>query len=77
MMKHNRLIKMIEDKLSEGLVLNTVEIKEHININTRNGIDSNALGNILAKNKQFKKMGKERIKGVGSGSYLVTLWRLK
>ena len=76
-MKHNRIIRMIEGKLSEGTTLNTVEIKEFINNNTRNGIDSNALGNILSKNKQFESLGKERIKGVGSGSYLVTLWRLK
>jgi len=74
--KHKRVIRMIENKLGEGILMNTAQLKEYINLNTKNGIGSNALGNILAKNKQFVKKGEERVKGVSSNSYLVTIWGL-
>ena len=72
-----RVIKMIEGKLSEGLIMNTVEIKDFINSNTKRGICSNALGNILAKNSQFVKHGEERVKSICGGSYEVIRWGCK
>ena len=75
MAKYMRLIKMIEAKLNDGK-MNTVQIKEYVNLNYRNGIQSHALNNILSKNPQFVKVGEERTKSILGGSYTVSIWGL-
>ena len=75
MAKYMRLIKMIEKKLNDR-EMNTVQIKEYVNMNYRNGIQSHALNNILSKNPQFVKVGEERTKSILGGSYVVSIWGL-
>tara|TARA_R110002167_G_scaffold235136_1_gene440397 strand:+ start:8111 stop:8338 length:228 start_codon:yes stop_codon:yes gene_type:complete len=72
-MKHMRAMKMIYDKLGEG-EMNTLQIKDYLNINTNMGINSRALGNVLAKNKQFVKVGEERVKSISGSTYKVLIW---
>ena len=76
MAKHMRVIKIIAAKQNDG-DMNTTQIKEYINDNSRNGIQSHALCNILSKNPIFVKKGEERTRYMVGSSYKVTIWGLK
>ena len=77
-MKTARLRRMIKTYLSDK-PRTTTEIKDYINSNYKHGTTSHVLGNILAKDSSFKKVGTAVISTHSQGvshSYSVTVWGL-
>jgi|7_EtaG_2_1085326.scaffolds.fasta_scaffold54774_2 hypothetical protein len=73
MVKHIRIRNKIYILLGEGR-MNTKQINEWVNDNTKNGISPNALVNVLSKNPDlFKNVGEEKVGGF-TGPYTVRVW---
>jgi len=75
-MKTKRLIKKIETYLKFAGKATTPEILEFVNNNTAHGSTPHAIGNVLSKNKQFKKCEMEKITGFSGGTYEVQSWEI-
>lgn len=78
-MRTTRLRERLVTYLSGG-PKTTHQILEHINNTTKHGTTTHVLGNILGKDKRFKKVGNENIteapeKGVYH-QYQITIWGL-
>jgi hypothetical protein len=54
----------------------TNTIQDYLNVTTRHGTTPAQLGNILAKNKEFRKVGTTMKASIISGSYEVQVWGL-
>ena len=74
--KYTNMRKMIWNKLGDG-TMNTVQIKEFINTNSRHGINAGALGNILSKHPEFEHLGDEKMSGITGSTYKVMIWGRK
>lgn len=75
-MKTRKLkIRIIEYLESNG-PQTTNRIQDYINRTTRHGTTSQQLGNVLSKNKDFRKVGMAMRAGILSGSYEVVVWDL-
>ena len=77
-MKTARLRRMIKGYLADK-PRTTTEIKDHINSNYKHGTTSHVLGNVLAKDASFRKVGTAVISTQSLGvshSYSVTVWGL-
>ena len=74
MSRTKRLRAEIECLLKEGPA-NTVEIFDHLNDRFKWGATMNQVGNILAKDNRFSKMGHKRGEFRGS-VYTVCVWGL-
>lgn len=55
---------------------NTGEILRSINDHFRHGTNTQILGNILAKDPRFRKIGMEYVNGILSGQYKIAVWSL-
>lgn len=75
-MKTLRLRMKIIDYLEKNGPQPTNIIQDHLNDTTRHGTTPAQLGNILAKNKEFRKVGKTMKASIISGSYEVQVWGL-
>jgi|TARA_B110000438_G_scaffold21045_1_gene19179 hypothetical protein len=76
MSKTNRLRNEVEIYLQENDTANTVEIFDHLNTRFKWGATMNQVGNILAKDNRFEKIG--HVRGQFRGSiYTVCMWSLK
>lgn len=75
-MKTRRLRANIVDYLRENGPMSTTAIKDHLNQRMRHGTTMQQLGNVLAKYKDFKQCGMERVSGILSGGYMVCVWEL-
>ena len=65
----------VETYLNENDSANTVEIFDHLNSRFKWGATMNQVGNILAKDNRFEKIG--HIRGQFRGStYTVCIWSL-
>ena len=75
MSKTTRLRNEVETYLNENNTANTVEIFDHLNSRFKWGATMNQVGNILAKDNRFEKIG--HVRGQFSGSiYTVCIWSL-
>ena len=75
MSKTSRLRNEVETYLNENDSANTVEISDHLNSRFKWGATMNQVGNILAKDNRFEKIG--HIRGQFRGStYTVCIWSL-
>ena len=78
--RKNKLIRMkIIEVLKVFGDLNTLDIRDYMNENTRRGTTMSELGNVLGKDPIFLKVGSERIQSCASrqnGTYKVFVWRL-
>ena len=75
MSKTSRLRNEVETYLNENDSANTVEIFDHLNSRFKWGATMNQVGNILAKDNRFEKIG--HIRGQFRGStYTVCIWSL-
>ena len=75
-MKTRKLKIRIIEYLAVNGPQTTNQIQDHINCTTRHGTTSQQLGNVLSKNKDFKKAGTALRAGILSGSYEVVVWDL-
>jgi hypothetical protein len=71
MSKTSRLRNEVETYLNENNSANTVEIFDHLNSRFKWGATMNQVGNILAKDNRFEKIGHVRGQFRGS-TYTVT-----
>ena len=77
-MKTVRIRKLLVEYLAEK-PRNTQEILDYINSRTKHGTTSHVLGNILAKDKRFKKVGSTTRSSATDyvyHSYNITIWGL-
>ena len=75
MSRTGRLINEVETYLGNNESANTVEIFDHLNSRFRWGATMNQVGNILAKDSRFEKVG--HVRGQFRGSvYTVCVWSL-
>ena len=75
MSKTTRLRNEVETYLNENNTANTVEIFDHLNSRFKWGATMNQVGNILAKDNRFEKIG--HVRGQFRGSiYTVCIWAL-
>ena len=75
MSKTTRLRNEVETYLNENNTANTVEIFDHLNSRFKWGATMNQVGNILAKDNRFGKIG--HVRGQFRGSiYTVCIWSL-
>ena len=75
MSKTSRLRNEVEIYLNENNSANTVEIFDHLNSRFKWGATMNQVGNILAKDNRFEKIG--HVRGQFRGSiYTVCIWSL-
>lgn len=75
MSKTSRLRNEVETYLNENDSANTVEIFDHLNSRFKWGATMNQVGNILAKDNRFEKIG--HVRGQFRGSiYTVCIWSL-
>ena len=75
MSKTTRLRNEVETYLNENNTANTVEIFDHLNSRFKWGATMNQVGNILAKDNRFEKIG--LVRGQFRGSiYTVCIWSL-
>ena len=75
MSRTGRLRNEVETYLGENESANTVEIFDHLNSRFRWGATMNQVGNILAKDLRFEKVG--HVRGQFRGSvYTVCVWSL-
>ena len=77
MAKYKRIQKQIIRFLEENGPQNTRNIYEYINDNNANGIQINALTNVLSKNPEFVESHIVRVKGVTMNSYTLIVWKAK
>ena len=75
-MRTTRLRQKIKKFLNVRGEANTTEILEHVNSTMRHGTTPQQLGNVLSKNKDFRKVGMAMRAGILSGSYEVVVWDL-
>ena len=75
MSKTSRLRNEVETYLHENDTANTVEIFNHLNSRFKWGATMNQVGNILAKDNRFEKIGHVRGQFRGS-TYTVCIWSL-
>ena len=76
MSKTTRLRNEVETYLNENNTANTVEIFDHLNSRFKWGATMNQVGNILAKDNRFEKVG--HVRGQFRGSiYTVCVWSLQ
>ena len=75
MSKTSRLRNEVETYLHENNTANTVEIFDHLNSRFKWGATMNQVGNILAKDNRFEKIGHVRGQFRGS-TYTVCVWSL-
>ena len=75
MSKTTRLREEVRVLLEERGSANTVEIFDHLNERFRWGATMNQVGNILAKDRRFTKVGHQRGQFRGS-VYTVCVWSL-
>jgi len=76
---HNQRITKIKEFLSscENKEADFQSIWLYVNANTRHGVISYALSNILAKRKEFEKVGKEIARNPVTDNWsYTTIWRL-
>ena len=76
MSKTNRLREEVRSFLEQTGSANTVEIFDHLNERFRWGATMNQVGNILAKDTRFDKIGHVRGQFRGS-TYTVCVWGLR
>ena len=75
MSKTTRLRNEVETYLNENNTANIVEIFDHLNSRFKWGATMNQVGNILAKDNRFEKIG--HVRGQFRGSiYTVCIWSL-
>ncbi|MBT3653621.1 MAG: DUF3860 domain-containing protein [Euryarchaeota archaeon] len=75
MSRTGRLRNEVETYLGNNESANTVEIFDHLNSRFRWGATMNQVGNILAKDSRFEKVG--HVRGQFRGSvYTVCVWSL-
>ena len=75
MSRTGRLREEVRVYLEENDTANTVEIFDHLNGRFRWGATMNQVGNILAKDRRFSKVG--HVRGLFRGStYTVCVWGL-
>ena len=76
MSKTSRLRNEVEIFLQENETANTVEVFDHLNNRFKWGATMNQVGNILAKDNRFEKIG--HVRGQFRGSiYTVCVWSLQ
>jgi len=75
MSRTRRLREAIKVLLEDKGSANTVEVFDHLNERFRWGATMNQVGNILAKDKRFEKVGHQRGRFRGS-VYTVCVWAL-
>jgi len=76
MSRTKRLREEVRTFLSERDQANTVEIFDHLNQRFSWGATMNQVGNILAKDSRFEKVGS--VRGLFRGArYAVCLWSLR
>jgi hypothetical protein len=76
MSKTSRLRNEVEIFLQENETANTVEVFDHLNNRFKWGATMNQVGNILAKDNRFEKVG--HVRGQFRGSiYTVCVWSLQ
>ena len=74
-MSTRRIRLAVCDLLSKNKTMNTVEIFDEINMRFRWGATMSQIGNILAKDKRFLKVG--HVRGTFRvGRYQVCLWKM-
>ena len=74
-MSTRRIRSAVCDLLSKNQRMNTVEIFDEINIRFRWGATMSQIGNVLAKDKRFRKAG--HVRGTFRvGRYQVCLWEM-
>jgi hypothetical protein len=61
----------------EGRPRSTSEIRDYINTNTRYGTSNHQLINVLAKNKDFVKVGRTELRGLNGDKQRNDVWSLK
>ena len=61
MSRTNRLRNEVETYLHDNETANTVEIFDHLNSRFKWGATMNQVGNILAKDNRFEKIGHVRV----------------
>jgi|TARA_B100000287_G_C20000735_1_gene530456 hypothetical protein len=76
MSRTKRLREEVKRMLSETNEANTVEIFDHLNSRFSWGATMNQVGNILAKDRRFEKVGHVRDFFRG-GRYTVCIWSLR
>lgn len=76
MAKTIRLRRKIAKYLENKGKASFTSILTHLNDTTRHGTTSQQLGNILAKNNEFRNCGKVFQKSMLSGGYDVTVWEM-
>ena len=76
MAKTIRLRRLIAKYLNAKGEASFTSIMTHINETTRHGTTSQQLGNVLAKNTEFRNCGKVFQESILSGGYDVTVWEM-
>ena len=74
-MKHIKIRDYLAKVLKDGNK-NSRELLDMINEHFRHGTNSQILGNLLAKDPRFTKIGAEKTASIVSGHYDVAIWGL-
>ena len=75
-MKTKRIRILIAAYLEKEGKANFTKILTHINDTTKHGTTSQQLGNVLAKNTEFRKCGMVFQESILSGGHEVTVWEM-
>ena len=76
-MKYKRIRIKIKKYLEENGPKSTHQIYEYINGSEKNGIQMQALANVLAKSPYIRESHAERVKGITLNSYKGKVWTVK
>ena len=76
MSKTNRLREEVRSFLEQTGSANTVEIFDHLNERFRWGATMNQLGNVLARDRRFSKVGFDEGTDVGGFRTRVCVWSM-
>lgn len=75
--KNRRKITEIMEVMTENGEMNSVEVKEWFNNNTKHGVTMPWVTNVMRKSGCFVEVGEEKVRSVGGYLHLVKVWDVK
>ena len=79
MVKKNKIIiSRLKEEMNERGLMSFSEIKDWVNLNSKYGLTSNQLGNLLSKGRDFDKVDQWQIRESVTGStWKETVWEVR
>ena len=76
-MKHEVILRKIDEYLRMNGPKNTCEILDHINATAKYGMCYHSAANLLPKSGMFRKLPYKEMASNGSQSYMVSVWEAR